>query len=176
MNWLPLSDAYGKLLERGLGDAAAAEGLTSAISTGAMRIRPARSFDRQCGPSWITNPALDFRAGTIALPLVPTPGSWDVINRRLTAVLVSVDADQFDRLWPAPVAPELHARFARDDVLALEGKAGLQSIPPRWPNVHQAAIELAARAEGTATTDSKVRRIEGKISKSLETSRNISKD
>jgi hypothetical protein len=176
MNWLPLSDAYGKLLERGVAAAAAAEGLTSAISTFTLRIRPARAPDRQYGPSWITNPALDFRAGTIALPLVPTPGSWDAITRRLTAVPVAVDADQFDRLWPAASAPEPHARFAHDDALGLEGAAGLQSSPPRWPNMNQAAIELGPRAEGAATIESKIRRIRGKISKALQTSPNISKD
>jgi hypothetical protein len=176
VNWLPLARAHAALMERGLTDREAANELTVKIATFALTIKPERLFDRSYGPGWLQNPAIDFQAGTIAMPLKPVPGSWQVLERPLTAVRVDVNGDQLDELWPAQAAPEAHTRFSRDDELALEGKAGLQSRPPRWSNMHQAAIELAARADGPATIESKVRRIEGKISRALETSRNISKD
>ena len=101
MNRKPLSDVYSELIERGLSDAVAGEALTSGISTGALRIWPARAYDRQYGPSWVTNPILDFRSGTIAMPLPPVPGSWGELQPRLTAVQVDVDRDQIDQLRPA---------------------------------------------------------------------------
>lgn len=72
--------------------------------------------------------------------------------------------------------PSPHTRYMRDDDLVLEATAGLQSKPPRWPNVNQASMDLASRAEGTATIDSKAKRLRDKISKVLQTSPNISKD
>ncbi|WP_143035618.1 hypothetical protein [Bradyrhizobium sp. Rc2d] len=74
------------------------------------------------------------------------------------------------------VAPELspHVRYTTDDELLAEMVQGLTE--GRWPNKHQAAIAVAGRAEGSGTREATVRRLEGKVSKLLKTSRNISKD
>jgi len=72
-----------------------------------------------------------------------------------------------------PDLPAKNSRFTEDDNLVCEAVQGLETR--RWPNKHQAAIALAARAQGTSET-AIVRRLEGKISKVLETTRNNSKD
>jgi hypothetical protein len=128
MNWLPIADAYTALVERGITEVEAAEGLTAKISTFALLIKPHRSFDRQYGPSWITNPIIDFRAGTIAMPLLPTPGTWDEISPRLTAVRVDVDQDQFDRLWPAPINPSAARRGAKPQYDWDVGEASIRKM------------------------------------------------
>jgi hypothetical protein len=110
MRWGPLKDAYSILVKRGMPDGDAREALTSAISTFGLLIKPHRQYDRQYGPSWIANPNIDFSAGTIALPLVRVQNglpSWDDLPsyRRLTHVLVDIDLDQFESLWPAAENP-----------------------------------------------------------------------
>jgi hypothetical protein len=67
-----------------------------------------------------------------------------------------------------------HRRFATDAALAQRAVKGINSS--LWSNPHQAALALAHEAPGASTVESKVRRLEGKISNLLETSRNISKD
>jgi hypothetical protein len=59
-----------------------------------------------------------------------------------------------------PAAP-IGRRYAGDDELVAEGVKGIKS--KRWPYNHQAAMDLAHRADGSATYASKVRRIEAKI-------------
>jgi hypothetical protein len=94
-----------------MSDGDAREALTSAISTLALLIKPHRQFNRQYGPSWITNPNIDFRAGTIAMPLVPVPGTWDDIIPRLTHVPVNINLDQFDSFGRRRL-PQLRPRSA----------------------------------------------------------------
>jgi hypothetical protein len=127
---------------------------------------------------WLQAPVLDFEKSEI-LCRGFTPESWEEINRprKLHPARIEIWKDDLLRLWPAggikrsnekpTPAPEPHTRFPLDYALALEGKAGLQSNPRKWPNKHQAALELAERAEGNATIESKVSRIERKISEIL---------
>jgi hypothetical protein len=69
-----------------------------------------------------------------------------------------------------------HRRFATDEALVTEARAGLNS--GKWANPHQAAQALAKGAEGGGTLESRVSRIERKIaaSKLVKTSQNNSKD
>ena len=75
-----------------------------------------------------------------------------------------------------PKQPHMHQRYAGDDALAAEGRAGMKSR--KFSNAWQAAQALGPRAEGTATDASKVHRLHKKIlhprkiSKRLETSLN----
>lgn len=123
------------------------------------------------GMDWLQAPVLDFEKSEILCRSF-MPGSWEQKWRpELHPARIEIWNDDLLRLWhvsgvPTP-APEPHTRFPLDYALAMEGKAGLQSKPPKWPNKHQAAIELAERAEGNATIESKVSRIERKISEIL---------
>jgi hypothetical protein len=113
MKRLPIADAFIALVERGMTEAEAAEEITAKISTGALPINPHRLYDKQYGPSWITNPIIDFRAGTIAMPLQSAPSglpSWNQLYPQLTPVRFDVCQDQFDSLWPAKVAPASAAK------------------------------------------------------------------
>jgi hypothetical protein len=137
MNWLPSAKAYAALVERGMTEVEAAEELTAKISTFALLIKPHRLPDRQYGPSWITNPIVDFRAGTIAMPLQPAPSglpSWDDLHPRLTPVLFDVRQDQFESLWPAaenpmkPLKPKRGRPFEYDWI---EGEAFAHHVMDR---------------------------------------------
>jgi hypothetical protein len=72
--------------------------------------------------------------------------------------------------------PGMHQRYAGDDALAAEGRAGMNS--GKFSNAWQAAQALGPRAEGTATDAAKIHRLHKKIlhprkiSKRLETSQN----
>jgi hypothetical protein len=66
--------------------------------------------------------------------------------------------------------PRMHQRYAGDDALVVEGRKGLKN--GKYPNAWQAAQDLAARAEGSAT--GKVHRLYKKIL-SPQKSRNVSK-
>ncbi|MCK1706128.1 hypothetical protein IVA86_33185 [Bradyrhizobium sp. 146] len=148
--------------------------LPRVVTAYALRVRVISSRT-MVGMDWLQAPQLDFDKSEILCRSFMA-GTQEQFEhpRPLHPALIELWAADVARLFPAAIDAGPHRRFSDDESLAREGAGGLDS--GRWPNAHQAALELAKRADGNATFESKVRRIEGKISKILETSRNVSKD
>lgn len=153
----PIADAVEEIAERlGMVPAAAIVKLVEALSAGLIR-----AYWRGC----YDTPLIERHRWPNA--------TIDISNQVVTLsddtrmIFVDLDRDDYEAWFAkiaAPVAIDLPAkgkRYVGDDELVAEGVEGLRAN--RWPNAYRAATALAERAPGTATLQSKVDRIHGKI-------------
>lgn len=94
---------------------------------------------------------------------IPTISTWNIpiaLFKSARAIRSQFELAFGLRTVEEETSPPLSRRFATDEQLVAEALAGIRA--GRWPNAHQAALDLEGRADG-ASPDAKVRRLGGKI-------------